>query len=98
MRRRATRPLTDKEREFYAGFSPMVCTKPEHKPLAIGDRVVIRGDHPHNGKSGVIEGVYDFPQFTEKRTGVKIAFDGGDGCFVFQPCKLERCKEQPDAR
>ena len=58
--------------------------------INIGDNVCIIGDHPHAGKSGIIEGVYKF-KFSTK-SAVKIDFPDGDGCFVFQDdnVKLQR--------
>ena len=58
------------------------------KPLDMGDRVVIRGDHPHAGRTGVIAGVTHFKY--NIGVGVEIRFDDGEGCFVFKPCTLER--------
>jgi len=49
--------------------------------LNIGSRVLIEGDHPHAGKVGVIEGVHSFKY--GMGNAVKIDFDDGDGCFVF---------------
>ncbi len=78
--------------EFFAGFGPMQVIYPASS-LSIGDRVRIVGDHPHAGRVGVIEGVYNFKHFPSMSPGVKIVFDDGDGCFVFRPCRLERVNE-----
>jgi hypothetical protein len=75
---------------FYAGFKPVAIQAPG-KPLDVGDRVVIRGDHPHAGREGVIAGVTKFKYgIGGGGVGVEIRFDDGNGCFVFKPCKLER--------
>lgn len=54
--------------------------------IDIGDNVCIIGDHPHAGRSGIIEGVYSF-KFSNRKA-VKIDFPDGDGCFVFQDGKV----------
>jgi hypothetical protein len=79
-----------KHDDFYAGFKPMF-PRPS-KPLDVGDRVIIRGDHPHAGRDGVIAGVNKFKYGIGGGVGVEIRFDDGDSCFVFKPCTLERSK------
>lgn len=73
--------LTPEQESFYAGFTPMRTTA--HKPLAIGDRVRIVGDHPHEGREGRITNVIRLLG----KPAVEIRFDDRDGCFVTDPKK-----------
>jgi len=76
MRRHKQRaPLTEAEKAFYAGFTPMTAAKPK---IEIGSSVEIVGDHPHAGRKGKIVGVISLLG----KPAIEVRFDDGDGCFV----------------
>jgi len=54
------------------------------------DGVLLRGNHPHAGRSGVYKGV---DHLIPDQWGALVSLDDGGGCYVFkadQWCKVSR--------
>lgn len=54
----------------------------------IGKEVMILGDHPHSGRTGIVEG-FEVAKLANKE-GAVIRFDNGDSCFVFDASLLHK--------
>lgn len=54
----------------------------------IGKRVMIVGDHPHSGRTGIVDR-FEVAQLAN-REGAVIRFDNGESCFVFDANLLHK--------
>lgn len=104
-RRRTQRPLTPEEKEFYDGFVEITPSKlreatrdqgPEAFPSLrgrapeIGDKVLIKGAHPHVGKIGTFVSV-DLVSVLGGRYP-KVQFPDGSACYIMGPGEWEKIK------
>ncbi len=55
----------------------------------IGKRVIITGDHPWAGETGVVEAV---KTTSFGKTGMIVTLDNGNSCFVFSGAQVKQLK------